>query len=140
MDMHLPGGTSWFDSFFEDDDRIGYDGADQAMVSEVSAEELTEALQAMARGDIEYVTLVDGDEFAQAAGDGDGPYLLEHHAGPGGAVTAVSNAPFDVVTAVLASYRSGDGAWRQVLPAPEPAPADPDADGGGLLSRFRRRR
>lgn len=139
MEMHLPGGSSWFDSFFEDG-HDAYDGGDQAVVPDVSAEELTEALQAMRRGDIEFVTLVDGDEFAQAAGDGDGPYLLEHHGGPGGAVTAVSNAPFDVVHSVLASYRSGDGAWRQVLPAPEPAPADPAADGGGLLSRFRRHR
>ena len=139
MEMHLPGGSSWFDEFF-DAGHDAYDGGDQAVVPDVSGEELDAALAAMQRGDIEFVTLVDGDEFAQAAGDGDGPYLLEHHGGPRGAVTAVSNAPFDVVTAVLTSYRSGDGAWRQVLPAPEPAPADPDADGGGLLSRFRRRR
>ena len=127
MEMHLPGGSSWFDEFF-DDGHDAYDGGDQAVVPDVSGEELDAALAAMQRGDIEFVTLVDGDEFAQADG------------GPRGAVTAVSNAPFDVVTAVLTSYRSGDGAWRQVLPAPEPAPADPDADGGGLLSRFRRRR
>jgi hypothetical protein len=139
MEMHLPGGSSWFDEFF-DDGHDAYDGGDQAIVNDVSVEELTEALQAMQRGDVEYVTLVHGDEFAQAAGDGDGPYLLEHNASPRGPVTSVSNAPFDVVTAVLTSYRSGDGAWREMLPAPEPAPAEPDAEGGGLLSRFRRRR
>mgnify|MGYP000850388860 FL=1 len=139
MEMHLPGGSSWFDSFF-DDSHDAYQGAEQAVVADVTVEALDAALAAMQRGDIEYVTLIDGEEFAQAAGDGDGPYLLEHHGGPRGPVTSVSNAPFDVVTAVLTSYRAGDGAWRQVLPAPEPALADQDGDGGGLLSRFRRRR
>ena len=36
-----------------------------------------DALDAMTRGEIEYVILEEGDEFLQAAGDGAGPYALQ---------------------------------------------------------------
>lgn len=52
-------------------------------VSGVDAAGLTDALDAMARGDIEYVSLEDGDAILQAAGDGDGPYQLEFMSGAG---------------------------------------------------------
>lgn len=146
MEMHLPGGSSWFAEFFQDHHTASTGDTD--VVGDVSAEQLTDALEAMRRGDVEFVTLIDGDEFAQAAGDGDGPYLLEHH-GADGAVAEVSTATFATVSTVLGGYRSGDETWRAVLAAPAPAAptsagspsgTDPEDGGGGLLSRFRRRR
>ena len=48
------------------------------MFPHVSEAMLIEALDAMARGDIEYVILEEGEAFLQAAGSGDSVYQVQY--------------------------------------------------------------
>jgi hypothetical protein len=85
-------------------------------IAEVTEAQLVDAIDAMARGDIEFVILEDGEAFLQAAGDGDGPYQLEFRAGaeaeqlevPGGVDRAT-------VQARLTAFRRRDARWRDSL-------------------------
>jgi hypothetical protein len=140
MELHLPGGSSWFSTFVESRDAHQHSDAD--VLDDVSADDLAAALDALRRGDVEFVTLVDGEEFAQAAGDGEGPYQLEHHDGTGGDPTAVADAPYDLVVDVLGRYLAGDDSWRTSLgarssSAPPVSPVTPEKR--GLLGRLRGR-
>ncbi|MEO5822012.1 MAG: hypothetical protein ABIT71_16030 [Vicinamibacteraceae bacterium] len=83
-------------------------------VDAVTETQLGEALTAMAAGELEYVILEDGEEFLQAAGDGDGPYALQFSPASGdglqevpGGVTAAA------MRAALQAYRRGDRDWRR---------------------------
>jgi hypothetical protein len=61
-----------------------------------------------------YVVLEQDDEFLQAAGDGAGPYALQHSVGdqlveaPGGVDAATMRK-------VMLAYRRGDPAWRGAI-------------------------
>ena len=92
------------------------DGTD-VEVDDVTEPQLAQALDAMARGDIEFVILESGDAFVQAAGEGDGPYALEFSPASGdglqevrGGVTAAA------ARAALEGYRRGDPAWNRPFP------------------------
>ncbi len=141
MELHTPGGVDWFSALLYHGQVNRHESTEHEVLVDVSAEALDGALEAMRDGRIEFVTLVDGDEFAQAAGDGDGPYVLEHYR-DGKPTVTVSNAPFELVSVVLGKYRSGDGSWRQDLGAPE-STATPsqglvtEPKRGGFLSRLR---
>ena len=80
-------------------------------IDDASPEQLNDALDALVRGDIEYVMLEDGDDFLQVAGEGDGPYQVEVSQQerlreiPGG-----MDAPS--MRALVAAYHRGDSAWR----------------------------
>lgn len=140
MELHLPGGSSWFSAFLESRNDLQTTDAD--VLADVSADDLVAALEALRRGDIEYVTLVDGEEFAQAAGEGDGPYQLEHHDGSGDDPTATASASYELVVDVLSRYRAGDPSWRVQLGAraSAPPPVSPiEPEKRGFLGRLRGR-
>jgi len=146
MRMRIPVGSSWFSTFF-DDTRIDAGVSEHDYFDDVSSEALGSALDALSRGEIEFVILEAGDDFVQAAGDGDGRYQLEHFA-EDGTVTASADASFAAVAAVFNSYMTGDEAWRAILgrtdspPRPSTAPAaegGPVGDGRSRLRRLFRR-
>ena len=75
MILRLPESGSLVASLLSGLDQVsGSAGGDT--VDDVSPEQLDEALAAMRRGEIEYVIVEDGDDFIQAAGDGEGPYQV----------------------------------------------------------------
>lgn len=134
--MRIPGGFSLFESLLASDDqfvaRLGNE------IPDVSEGDLDLALEALRRGDIEFITLIDGDEMTQAAGEGDGPYYLEHQPTPDGPLTSVDNAPFEVVAVTLRSYRAGDDGWKKVLPPATgvTSPTSPVEEKKGFMSRL----
>jgi hypothetical protein len=87
--------------------------AHDVAIDAVSEAQLVDALDAMTRGDIEYVILESGDDFLQAAGDGAGPYALQFSQGTAGVMEEV-RGPVDAfaVRAVLVAYHRGDPRWR----------------------------
>ncbi|MGB3056406.1 MAG: hypothetical protein WBB52_16285 [Acidimicrobiales bacterium] len=146
MRMRLPEGSSWFSSFV-DRSQIDAGLSEHDIVEGVSVDVLQSALEAMQRGEVEFVIIEDGDEFVQAAGDGDGPYQLEHYA-VDGTVTAAANAGYPAVASVFTSYLAGDGSWQKILGPPggaeapersETSPQGPVEEGRGLLGRLFRR-
>src|SRR4051812_7949772 len=82
MEMRLPESGSAIASIVAGLGRTTMDGTG-VTVAAVTEAQLVDALEAMARGDIEYVILEDGDTFVQAAGDGAGPYALQFSPVPG---------------------------------------------------------
>ena len=74
--MRLPDSGSLIGSIVNGLGHTTADGTGVA-VDGVTEAQLVDALDAMTRGEIEYVILEEGDEFLQAAGDGAGPYALQ---------------------------------------------------------------
>jgi len=113
MLMRLPESGSLAASLLSSLGRTVADGTGIA-VDGVGEAQLADALAALSRGDIEYVILEAGDEFVQAAGEGDGPYALQFSPASGDGLQEV---PGGVVAAAvrdaLKAYRRGDPAWRR---------------------------
>ena len=85
-------------------------------VDQVGEAQLAEALAALSRGDIEYVILEAGDEFLQAAGEGDGPYALQFNpAGGDGLLEVPGGVDGAALRTALLAYHRGDPAWRGAL-------------------------
>jgi hypothetical protein len=82
-------------------------------VTTASEAQLREAIDAMSRGDIEFVIVERGEEFLQAAGEGDGPYALQHSAGSSGKMTEVrGGVSAETVRKVLVAYSGGEEGWK----------------------------
>ncbi len=82
-------------------------------VGSVTEPQLVEAIDAMARGDIEYVILENGDEFLQGAGAGTGPYALQFSSTAGDSMIEVpGGVDANTVRAALLDYRRGGTHWR----------------------------
>jgi hypothetical protein len=112
MDMRLPESGSLLGSILSGLGRSANDGEGLA-VPAVTEAQLVEAVTAMARGDVEYVILEQGEAFLQAAGEGAGPYALQFSPGPDGAMTEVPGGVDEpTMRAVLAAYRRRDAGWR----------------------------
>lgn len=110
MDMKLPDSGSWLGTLFSDGTTVH---SDAFVVHDVSEPQLVEALDSMARGDVEFVILEDGDAFIQAAGQGDGAYELNYKAAGDESLYEVSGGVrADVARNALLSYRRGDGRWH----------------------------
>ncbi|MEO8076404.1 MAG: hypothetical protein ABI818_08770, partial [Acidobacteriota bacterium] len=108
MMMRLPEESSWVDALLSSTSAPGA-GTSGNTIDEVSEAQLIDALEAMARGDIEYVILEHGDAFLQSAGDGDGPYQLECRAASHEPIVAVSRGVNRAgVRQVMLAYRRGD--------------------------------
>jgi hypothetical protein len=88
------------------------DGHDVAVESVTNAQ-LSEAIAAMERGDIEYIILENGQEFLQAAGAGEGPYALQFSPLSGAAMEEARGG-VDALTmrSVFLAYHRGDPGWR----------------------------
>jgi hypothetical protein len=111
MLMRLPESGSVIGSIAGGLGRTTMDGTGIA-VDAVTEPQLGDALDAMARGDIEYVILEDGDAFVQAAGDGAGPYALQLSPGSGDGLQEVrGGVGGETMRGVLLAYRRGDPAW-----------------------------
>jgi hypothetical protein len=88
-------------------------GSDDIAISNPTAPQLVEAIEALARAEIEFVILEQGDAFLQAAGEGDGPYQLEYKAGPDAPLLAVKGcADKETLRRVMLAYRRGESSWQ----------------------------
>ncbi len=91
-------------------------GNDEAAIESPTAPQLVEAIEAMARADIEFVILENGDAFLQAAGEGDGPYQLEYRPRADGPQIAVDGGvDKETLRRVMLAYRRGDSGWKGSL-------------------------
>jgi hypothetical protein len=107
MEIFTPGGGSIFDS-----SALSATNA----ASAATPERLGQALDALAQGRIEFVGLGEGDQFVQAAGQGEGPYLLQYQPPGGGAMVHVpAGADRATVVRVFHQVLAGDPAWHQGL-------------------------
>jgi len=90
-----------------------------------SAAQVSSAIEGLAEGWIEYVILQEGDEFVQAAGEGNGPYRLERCEGdPAGIWYADGPIDRSTLTTVLLSFHRRDADWTAHVPwLPNTAPA-----------------
>ena len=112
MDMKLPGSGSWLDGLLGDSTGALTDTTG-VVVSAVTEPQLSGAIDAMVRGEIEFVILEDGDAFMQSAGQDNGPYELNYRTAddetlyevPGGVTAAAMR------TALL-SYRRDEASWH----------------------------
>jgi hypothetical protein len=115
MQMRLPDSGSLIGSIVNGLGHTTADGTGVA-VDGVTEAQLVDALEAMTRGEIEYVILEEGDEFVQAAGDGAGPYALQFSPASGDGLEEVpGGVDASTVRATLLAYRRGDRAWRGSL-------------------------
>jgi hypothetical protein len=113
MNLHLPSSGSLIEALLNNLGNTVADADGGTLVAAVSETQLDQALDAMKRGDIEYVILEDGDAFLQAAGEGDGPYVVQFTPGSeqnlidlrGGATAAT-------VRDVFRSFLRGEVGWR----------------------------
>jgi hypothetical protein len=110
MNLRTPGSGGVLESLLNGLGRTASSGDDWTLEG-VSEAQLAEALDAMQRGDIEYVILEHGDDFLQTAGEGDGPYALEFNSA-GNMEEIRGGADATTMRAALFAYRRGDPAWR----------------------------
>jgi hypothetical protein len=112
MDMRLPESGSLLGSILSGLGASPVEDTGVAVAS-VTEPQLVEAIDAMARGDIEYVILENGDEFLQAAGEGPGPYALQFSSASGDSMIEVpGGVDANAVRAALLDYRRGGTHWR----------------------------
>jgi hypothetical protein len=116
VNLRLPASGSLLESLLNHLGRAPNDPSGDVKVEGVTEAHTVDALDALERGDIEYMILEHGDEFLQAAGTGDGPYALQ-------VGSTATETMFEVrggvdritMRRVLLGYRSGDAGWRGSL-------------------------
>ena len=112
MDMKLPGSGSWLDGLLGDSTGALTDTTG-VVVSAVTEPQLSGAIDAMVRGEIEFVILEDGDAFIQSAWQQDGPYALNYRTAEDETLYEVPGGVNDAaMRAALLSYRRADGRWH----------------------------
>ena len=116
MQMRLPSSGFVIESILSGLGASASNPAGGSTTDAVTEAEIGAALDAMARGDIEYVILEHGDQFLQAAGDGAGPYALEFRAGAAeGMIEVPGGVDQDLMRTVMLAYGRGDLGWRGAL-------------------------
>ncbi len=106
MDLLTPGGIGGGGN---------YNAAGHAVTSDPTEVDLLTALEAMERGDIEYVILEDAHSqlFMQAAGDAKSGYVLEYAGGQADTIySARGTVTGPLLTEILAAFLNHDQAWR----------------------------
>jgi hypothetical protein len=89
-------------------------------IDDVSAAQLTDALAALVRGDVEYVILEDGDDFFQVAGQGEGPYAVEFSQ-QGQLREIAGGTDVTAMHSLVTAYHRGDQIWRSANWTPVPS-------------------
>jgi hypothetical protein len=113
MNLRLPDSGSLLGSVLSGLGRSATDDGSGVAIPAVTEAQLAEAIAAMARGDIEYVILENGDAFLQAAGEGPGPYALQFSPASGEAMAEVpGGADANTMRAVLLAFYAGEADWR----------------------------
>ena len=111
MNLRLPESGSLLESLLSGLGKTAAEGPGGTTVSGVTDAQLTEALDALTRGDIEYVILENGDAFLQAAGTG--PFALQFSPGNAGDMTEVPGGVDEsTLRAALSSYLHASDRWR----------------------------
>jgi len=116
MNLRLPASGSLLESLLNHLGTAPNDPSGDLTLEGVTEAHLVDALDALERGDLEYVILEHGDEFLQAGGTGDGPYALQ-------VGSTATETMFEVrggadrmtMRRVLLSYCGGDVGWRGSL-------------------------
>jgi hypothetical protein len=119
VDLLLPGGGLGLEGWLAPSASTVVERGGHRGIADPSPAEVDQALDALRDGHVEYVILeVSDDHFLQAAGDGDGPYVLQRCAGDAGAMaSAPGGADADTVRRAMHAYLAGDAsaglAWDQ---------------------------
>lgn len=113
MNLRLPESGSLVESLLG---RLGAspnDPASGTVVEHVSEADITAALDALVRADIEFVILEHGDEFLQAAGAGTGPYALQFSPDATGSLQEVpGGVDAETMRSAVMAYGRGEAGWR----------------------------
>jgi hypothetical protein len=111
MTLRIPGSGTFLESWLNGVGHLPGAGDDHA-VEAVTYEQLVSAVEAMERGDIEYVILENGDEFIQAAGAGSGRFAMQFSPVSGDMEEVRGGVEATTMRGVLLAYHRGDPAWR----------------------------
>ncbi len=110
--MKLPESGSWLSAALRGLGNPEAVTADYVGVDAVTDAQLNEALDAMVRGDIEFVILEDGGRFLQAAGSDAGPYQVERRLNDSDVLVGIAGGvDRETMRRVMQAYRVGDVAW-----------------------------
>ena len=111
MNLRLPESGSLAESLLNSLGRTVANAAPGSTVGDVTATQLSSALDALARGDIEFVVLENGDDFLQAAGGA--PFMLQHNDGQTKMMSAaVGGVDERTLRAAFSAFLRGDASWR----------------------------
>ena len=111
MNLRLPESGSLVESLLNSLGRTVADAQAGSTVPGVTEPQLTTALDALVRGDIEFVVLEDGDDFLQAAGES--PFALQHNDGKTSTMSAAAGGVDErTLRAAFSAYLHGDPRWR----------------------------
>lgn len=114
MDLRTPDTSGLIGYLLSSAGRTGLEEfASSETIGGATEADLLGTLDFMADGNIEYVILEDGERFLQGAGEGDGPYQLEHCPGDADAMTHVpSGVDRAGLRDAMTSFLGGDTAWQ----------------------------
>ena len=116
MNLRLPASGSLVEVLFDRLAASPTDPTGSTPIENVTDADVLSAIDAMQRGDIEYVILENGDEFLQAAGEGNGPYALEVSTDTAGLMVGVrGGVDAETMRKVFLAYLRRDPAWRGAL-------------------------
>lgn len=111
MNLRLPESGSLVESLLNTLGRTAAEAPAGSTVSGVTDSQLTSALDALVRGDIEFVVLEHGDDFLQAAGAA--PFTLQHNDGNTSSMSAAADGVDEpTLRAAFSAYLHGDVRWR----------------------------
>jgi hypothetical protein len=113
MNLRLPESGSLVESLLNSMGHTVANAAAGSTVAGVTEAQLTSALDAFVRGDVEFVVLENGDDFLQAAGSS--PFTLQHNDGRTSAMSAAAGGVDErALRAAFVSYLRGDAGWRTI--------------------------
>lgn len=111
MNLRLPESGSFVESLLNSLGRTVANASPGSTVGDVTEPQLSSALDALVRGDIEFVVLENGDDFLQAAGGP--PFTLQHHDSQTSAMSAAAGGVDErTLRAAFSAYVRGDASWR----------------------------
>jgi hypothetical protein len=113
MNLRLPESGSLVESLLN---TLGHTVANSTAgqtVPGVTEPQLTMALDALVRSDVEFVVLENGDDFLQAAGAS--PFALQHSDAQTSTMSAAAGGVDErILRAAFSAYLRGDVSWRSL--------------------------